>query len=153
METYAQLYPPNPGEEDRAFARQLFEPDGIFARLIPCGACAAHYRQYATSHPVDVNSGRGLILWVMHLHNDVNRRTNKPVWTFDQVMESYRGSHTARSRGASSSEPAVRARRFEHRRVILFVAVGLAAVALAAAGAVVCRRSKPSRGSTEGMPR
>lgn len=91
METFAQLYPLQALEEERAFATDLFASGGIFSALLPCDLCRQHYDQYAAQNPPVVSGREALVRWVNGAHNAVNARYNKRQWTFEEVNESYRG--------------------------------------------------------------
>jgi hypothetical protein len=63
-------------------------------RILPCPECSAHYNAWITAHPVTLPpSGPELQLaissWMLALHNDVNVRNGKAVWTLEQVAATY----------------------------------------------------------------
>ena len=59
-------------------------------RGIPCPDCRAHYSAWYRSHPLNNRPASFIPLrkivsvaqWINDLHNDVNRRTGKPTWSF-----------------------------------------------------------------------
>ena len=58
---------------------------------MPCPECAAHFGEWIRTHPLYVSVEEGLTvsesvrIWLLTLHNDVNRRTGKPEWTVEQL--------------------------------------------------------------------
>lgn len=60
---------------------------------IPCPDCSAHYNAWLNTHPVRIslvpNGGVDIGKWLLGLHNDVNRRNGKPLWTLMQVSTGY----------------------------------------------------------------
>jgi len=63
---------------------------------LPCPDCSKHYNAWYKSHPFRIglmpNSFHGAIMrWVLDLHNDVNRRTGKPIWGIPQLSAAYNG--------------------------------------------------------------
>lgn len=72
--------------------------------VIPCPACAAHYRAYLEEHPVDASSREALARWVYDLHDFVNQRKNKKSPSFETVRDHYAGwSQTRHAKFATSS--------------------------------------------------
>ena len=59
-------------------------------RGIPCPDCRAHYSAWYRSHPltnrpisiIPIRKIASVGQWINDLHNDVNRRTGKPIWSF-----------------------------------------------------------------------
>ena len=52
---------------------------------LPCQECTDHYRTWFATHPVDGS----VSLWLLALHNDVNRRRQIPEWTAEQLLAAY----------------------------------------------------------------
>jgi hypothetical protein len=52
---------------------------------LPCQECTDHYRAWFATHPVDGS----VSLWLLALHNDVNRRRGFPEWTAEQMLAAY----------------------------------------------------------------
>ena len=85
-----------------SYARDPFSPTpqehkaavdffGSMAELIPCHMCRKHYKDYIREHPIKADNRDELAKWVFDLHNDVNRRTNKPVLQYAEVKKMYTG--------------------------------------------------------------
>ena len=52
-----------------------------FARMIPCGDCRAHWASLAIKNPPNLSSRRAYWLWVIFMHNEVNKKLGKPIFT------------------------------------------------------------------------
>ena len=75
---------------------------------LPCPDCSAHYNAWYRSHPLRFglmpNMAQGAIIrWVLDLHNDVNRRTEKPIWNTHQVAAKYGGESIATAKELADS--------------------------------------------------
>lgn len=62
---------------------------------MPCPVCATHFGEWLQTHPLRLTGeAEGLTvsepvsIWLLTLHNDVNRRTGKPEWTVEQLAAS-----------------------------------------------------------------
>jgi hypothetical protein len=52
---------------------------------LPCADCSRHFHAWLVAKPF---SGAA-VDYILALHNDVNRRTRKPVWTRERVLATY----------------------------------------------------------------
>lgn len=59
----------------------------LFARLYPCGECAAHFQSILEKYPPQVSNGRVASAWGCHVHNEVNVGLGKGVWDCGRVGE------------------------------------------------------------------
>lgn len=61
--------------------------------LLPCPECQRHYSDWWASVPIPVtgNFVGALRMWLLTLHNDVNRRNKGRPWTETQVKAAYGG--------------------------------------------------------------
>jgi hypothetical protein len=57
---------------------------------LPCPDCRGHYHTWLQTHPLTPTSD--LRIWLLDLHNDVNVRTGKAVWTADDLAAAYGAS-------------------------------------------------------------
>lgn len=75
-------YPHIPSEADKAIVDQYLE---AFASCITCPSCQSHFsnmlRTYKQRHPEWRNSKRDLVLAIFRMHNTVNRRLDKPLYS------------------------------------------------------------------------
>jgi len=63
----------------------------ILENLLPCPQCRTHYGAYLLKHPIDASNRSVFTHWLHDLHNDVNRRTNKPLLSYEQHEREYSG--------------------------------------------------------------
>ena len=55
--------------------------------LLPCGACRIHYLDYIDKNPPNVTSKIDVWKWSVDLHNSVNQRTDKRLYTHDEAVQ------------------------------------------------------------------
>jgi hypothetical protein len=82
-------YPVVPGADDKQQIMNLTSKmmkDGI-----NCLRCKYHFTTWNNKHPIkNYNHSREeLIKWYVDLHNDINTRNNKPVFTMNEVKNKY----------------------------------------------------------------
>jgi hypothetical protein len=56
------------------------------ATSLPCPDCDQHYNAWYVAHPP---AGVAASKWYLDLHNNVNQRTGKTLWTAEQVTAEY----------------------------------------------------------------
>ena len=56
---------------------------------LPCPDCEKHYHQWLVAHPAPSGDRDAVRRWLLDLHNDVNRRSRKALWTLEQVTAAY----------------------------------------------------------------
>lgn len=88
MHAVAYGFPPSPTAEERQAAEDLVNS---FQYLMPCKTCRDHYAQLLREHPISAasHSRDAFIRWTIDRHNDVNKRLNKPVWSYEDVDAVY----------------------------------------------------------------
>ena len=52
--------------------------------LLPCQNCRNHYSSYIEENPLNVSSKHAIWLWSVNLHNSVNKRSNKKIYTTEE---------------------------------------------------------------------
>lgn len=62
----------------------------LFARLYPCGECAAHFRLLLQQYPPQTSSRDAAAQWGCYLHNLVNERLGKQQFDCASVSEVYK---------------------------------------------------------------
>lgn len=67
-----------------------------FGAVLPCHKCRRHYAAHLRGHVSDpfgdvLSSRESLSVYLVELHNDVNRRLGKPEMPYVQVKEMYVG--------------------------------------------------------------
>ena len=57
---------------------------------LPCASCRTNYAKYFERHPPRLGTRRELFEWLVDLHNSVNRKNNKPLFTYKEAETLYR---------------------------------------------------------------
>jgi hypothetical protein len=79
----ALTYPPQPSEEQKKEYLLFFESLG---NTLPCGVCAAHYREKIKNTPPKLESQTELFNWTVDIHNSVNQDNGKKQYTYKQAL-------------------------------------------------------------------
>ena len=79
-------YPENPANFGRKKYYSFFES---LKHVIPCPTCKSHYTQHFERYPIRLDSRKDLIEWLIDIHNEVNKITNKKLWSYDDVYKKY----------------------------------------------------------------
>jgi Erv1 / Alr family len=84
----AAKFDKDPSEERKATVLTFFK---TFSELYPCEECAKHFRQILDENPVDVSSNKHLSIWLCEMHNIVNKRLKKPLFscTVEALQKEY----------------------------------------------------------------
>jgi hypothetical protein len=97
----------NASKEEQDAARKLFESLQL---MLPCKDCCNHYcnaiKERPLSHKV-LKNRENLSRWLVDLHNDVNVRLGKPIFTYEQaqaIYESFTGCSTESGTSCSVHE-------------------------------------------------
>ena len=59
--------------------------------VLPCPNCREHYQINFDKLQIDLESRKGLIEWLIDLHNEVNMKNGKKVLTYNEVYQKYNG--------------------------------------------------------------
>lgn len=86
MHTFSFSYPSSPSNIEKTAAHNFYTSLGV---LIPCKNCSQHCLQYVKHYPPKINSRDELVMWVFDFHNEVNKRLNKRIYTFEELQEKY----------------------------------------------------------------
>ena len=82
-------YPNSPSEEDKKQIKDLtlFMCDNG----ISCNKCKYHFKKWCEENPIEknYNSKEELINWYFTLHNDINKRNKKKIFTREEVDKLY----------------------------------------------------------------
>jgi len=79
-------YPNNPTEEDKANYHKYFM---ALKNVLPCEKCKSNMSRHLELIPLseDVLSNRtSLVQWGIDLHNMVNKKTHKPILSYDEAL-------------------------------------------------------------------
>lgn len=79
-------YSTNPTTKEQEGAVQFYES---LQEVIPCPICRSHYKEFLTNMPVReaVKNRTTLIQWVFNIHNEVNKKLNKPELSFEDYIK------------------------------------------------------------------
>ena len=82
-------YPDNPTDRDKINVIRYFK--NIPNSNMPCEKCKIHYKRELSVSPIEnvVYSRKSLIKWLIDLHNKVNVRLGKPIFTYRQAYAKY----------------------------------------------------------------
>lgn len=84
--TVMARFPESPTLDEREALRSYIH---LFQRLYPCGECAEHFGQVLQKFPPQV-SGRNVAAgWACHVHNEVNKSLQKPIFDCSQIGDFY----------------------------------------------------------------
>ncbi|GAB7355213.1 hypothetical protein MBLNU459_g5767t1 [Dothideomycetes sp. NU459] len=61
----------------------------LFQRLYPCGECAGHFGTILDKYPPQVSSRSAAAAWGCHVHNEVNKSLNKPIFDCSNIGDFY----------------------------------------------------------------
>jgi len=130
------MYPDNPSLEEQTSAENLFQS---LRKLLPCERCRTHYEEEIILSPPNVLSKSTLSKWLVNLHNRVNVRLGKTVYSYEQAASEYSAQCSANC-GASSREnniqitnhPLIKKKSVDNGGLtsIIFICSLLAAVAI-----------------------
>jgi hypothetical protein len=135
------LYPKQqPSQQQQERIRMFFD---LLPDLLPCPLCGNHFREtIATVHPLTdtvLSSRATLTRWLIDVHNEVNRRLDKPTVSYGQA-EAYYLRDCGR---APTQHP-------ESGREVALVVAAVVLVGLGgAAGFLLARRTAPAEGLAE----
>jgi len=84
--TMMARFPEKPSADDSLALKNYIH---LFARLYPCGECAAHFRKLLQKYPPQVNSRNNAAGWACLVHNEVNRRLKKADFDCSKIGDFY----------------------------------------------------------------
>ena len=83
----AGKFPQTPTQDEQ---NSLLDFIFLFARLYPCGECAAHFKLVLEKYPPQVSSRQAISQWACKVHNVVNERLKKPIFDCSKVGDMYK---------------------------------------------------------------
>ncbi|KAJ8126309.1 hypothetical protein O1611_g7329 [Lasiodiplodia mahajangana] len=84
--TMMARFPEKPTEEDSLALKTYIK---LFARLYPCGDCASHFQKLLKQFPPQIGSRNSAAGWACHVHNQVNKRLEKPMFDCNKIGDFY----------------------------------------------------------------
>lgn len=93
LHTITFNYPINPTPEQKMKHKELFEN---LAYTLPCARCAQHYSQNLKKYPLDkaLETRDTFIHWLIDIHNEVNKKNNKKIYSYDEVKKIYKDMYS-----------------------------------------------------------
>ena len=80
------LYPLNPGQCDKDNMMQFLKGLG---HVVLCDICKTHYNRNMKENPPRLDNRKDFFEWMVDFHNEVNGRTGKRSYTYDEVLNIY----------------------------------------------------------------
>ena len=87
LHTTLARFPKKPTVDEREALNSYLH---LFARLYPCGECAAHFQLLLRKYPPQTGSRDAASQWGCFVHNHVNDRLRKPLFDCGTVSEAYK---------------------------------------------------------------
>lgn len=79
-------YPVNPEPIDKEQITNLIY---AISDTLPCDMCKEHFRRTIDQYPPNVRSRKELFKWGVDIHNEVNKRLNKKILSYEKVLKIY----------------------------------------------------------------
>ena len=86
LHTVTFNYPKNPTVIDRNNYYDFFNS---LQNVLPCPKCQEHFKLNLQKYPIQLQSRRHLVQWLINMHNAVNIKNGKKSWTYDEVYDKY----------------------------------------------------------------
>lgn len=97
LHTITLNYPKNPTYENKKAYNTFFLNLGD---VLPCEKCTKHYNEHLIKYPLseNLNSRKELVLWLINIHNEVNKTLGKPVMepsvALQKISNRYKNKNT-----------------------------------------------------------
>ena len=88
LHTVSFNYPTNPSDIQKRYYKDFFEN---LQNILPCPKCANHYSHNLNKYSLDdaLESKDKLINWLIDIHNEVNKKNNKKIYSYKEIIEIY----------------------------------------------------------------
>jgi hypothetical protein len=86
LHTITFNYPDNPTNEDK---QNYFTFFNSLKHVLPCEKCKKHYKENSINLKDNLNSKDDLVKWLIDIHNNVNIKNDKSVWSYADVYNKY----------------------------------------------------------------
>lgn len=87
LHAIALSYPDNPTEMNKREYKDFFE---LLSAVLPCPACSNHYRDNLLKYPIRLDNRLELFRWTVDIHNEVNAKKNKKIYSYEEAYEEFR---------------------------------------------------------------
>jgi hypothetical protein len=57
-----------------------------FSDILPCDKCKQHFKQLLIKFPPRLDSQVHFFQWAVDIHNQVNKKLGKKIWTYQDVL-------------------------------------------------------------------
>ena len=102
LHTITFNYPKNPTIVDRNNYYDFFNS---LQNVLPCHKCQEHFKLNLQKFPIQLQSRRHLVQWLINMHNAVNIQNGKEIWSYDDVYEKYSALYGGGGGGSRFSSP------------------------------------------------
>jgi hypothetical protein len=86
IHTTMARFPEAPSPDDSLALKTYIQ---LFARLYPCGECAAHFQKLLAKYPPQTSGRNAAAGWACFVHNEVNKRLKKPLFDCAHIGDFY----------------------------------------------------------------
>ncbi|KAH6615477.1 ERV/ALR sulfhydryl oxidase domain-containing protein [Chaetomium sp. MPI-SDFR-AT-0129] len=86
LHTMMARFPEKPSDDDSLALKTYIQ---LFARLYPCGECAAHFQKLLRKYPPQTSSRNAAAGWACFVHNQVNKRLKKEEFDCNNIGDFY----------------------------------------------------------------
>jgi len=86
LHTLSLAYPLDPCQKDKNNYEAFLKS---FSKIIPCDVCKVHYSRNLKENPLRLDNRKELFEWLVDLHNEVNGRTGKRSYTYEEALKIY----------------------------------------------------------------
>jgi hypothetical protein len=86
LHTITFQYPEYPTDLDKQKYYTFFNS---LKNVLPCPNCKEHYSENFENIPIRLESREDLIEWLIDIHNEVNKKNNKRIYTYKEVYDIY----------------------------------------------------------------
>ena len=93
MHYVALAYPDNPTEKDK---KDYFIFYTNLQNILPCPRCRNNYKENLKQFPLEqaLMNSESLFKWTVDIHNEVNKETNKELFSYEKAIQKYTQNKT-----------------------------------------------------------
>ncbi len=93
MHLFTLSYPNEPTEDEKDTAFNFFTS---IQTVLPCEKCRYNFKNHLETLTEEVlDSNENLVKWLFDIHNEVNKSTGKPIFSFDDFINLYTTNNAA----------------------------------------------------------
>jgi hypothetical protein len=120
LHTITLNFPENPTPEQKKYYKIFFE---TLSQIIPCDKCRFNYAKKIKNYPVNVDSKKDLVEWLLFIHNDVNRSNGKKELNFNEFINKYRELYTLKPKSEKESKYIQIKKEYINYSVLLLIVI------------------------------